>query len=167
MTMPSMTLVGGPSLNDLHTVTLWDDLTQTGADLTFVGINAYNQNTGAPITLVPETDPNAPGGVCTPKNLSYEAIPLINQGDQIVVEITVVLDDTANNTIGKTFVNTAKWSFGRLIEGVFYEPLPGEWGVSAPITISGPNLIVTKSSSETALNLGIPAAFTVNVQNVG
>ena len=167
LTMPSMTLVGGPSLNDLHTVTLWDDLTQTGADLTFVGINAYNQNTGAPITLVPETDPNAPGGVWTPKNLSYEAIPLINQGDQIVVEITVVLDDTANNTIGKTFVNTAKWSFGRLIEGVFYEPLPGEWGVSAPMTISGPNLIVTKSSSETALNLGIPAAFTVNVQNVG
>jgi hypothetical protein len=35
-----MNLGGGPSVNDLHSITLWDDLTATGADLTYVDINA-------------------------------------------------------------------------------------------------------------------------------
>ena len=45
-----------------------------------------------------------------------------------MLEITVVLDDAPTNEPGTVFTNTAKWSFGRLIDGVFYEPLPGEWG---------------------------------------
>ena len=40
------------------------------------------------------------------------------------------------NAPGTQFVNTAKWDFGRLIDGVFYEPLPGEWGISPPLTIA-------------------------------
>ena len=55
---------------------------------------------------------------------------------------------------GKQFVNTAKWDFGRLIDGVFYEPLPGEWGVTPPMTIAAdPILVVTKSGPPT-MNLG-------------
>jgi uncharacterized repeat protein (TIGR01451 family)/fimbrial isopeptide formation D2 family protein len=167
LTLPSMTDVGGPSLNDLHTVTLWDDLTATGADLTYVSLNAYFEGSKAPVTLVPEDDPGAPGGVWTPRNLSYKPIPLIPKGEQIVVEVTVVLDDTATNVTGKSFTNTAQWWFGRLIEGQFYEPLPGEWGISEPMTIAGPALVVTKTSDETALNLGTPATFTIDVQNTG
>ena len=167
LTLPALQILGDPSLNDLHTVTLWDDLTATGADLTFVSINAYDKGTLAPVTLVPETNPLALGGVWTPKNLSYEPIPLITAGTQIVVEITVVLDDTAANTPGTQFINTAKWVFGRLIEGVFYDPLPGEYGVTPPMTIAEPDLVVTKSSPDTALNLGIPASFTIDVQNNG
>ena len=70
LTLPSMNLGGGPSVNDLHTVTLWDDLTATGADLTYVDINAYYKGSGTPVTLVPQDDPSATGGVWTPKNLS-------------------------------------------------------------------------------------------------
>jgi hypothetical protein len=73
--------------------------------------------------------------VWTPKNLSYKPIPLIPAGEQIVIEITVVLDDTPGNAPGTQFVNTAKWQFGRLIDGVYYEPLPGEWGRTEPMTI--------------------------------
>jgi uncharacterized repeat protein (TIGR01451 family)/fimbrial isopeptide formation D2 family protein len=167
LTLPSMQLSGDPSINDLHTVVLWDDLTATGADLTFVSLNAYYEGSGAPVTLVPEDDPSARGGVWTPKNLSYKPIALLPAGEQIIVEITVVLDNTPANAAGMQFVNTAKWWFGRLIDGVFYEPLPGEWGVTQPLTIAEPILVVTKSSSETALNLGIPANFTIDVQNVG
>jgi uncharacterized repeat protein (TIGR01451 family)/fimbrial isopeptide formation D2 family protein len=167
LTLPSMQITGAPSVNDLHTVTLWDDLTATGADLTYVDINAYYKGSGVPVTLVPEDDPASPGGVWTPKNLSYKPIPLIAAGEQVVVEITVVLDNTSANAAGTQFVNTAKWSFGRLIDGVYYEPLPGEWGVTQPMTIAEPNLAVTKTSSETALNLGVPATFTIDVQNIG
>ncbi|MBW2476792.1 MAG: DUF11 domain-containing protein [Deltaproteobacteria bacterium] len=167
LTLPSMTIVGGPSLNDLHTVTLWDDLTTTGADLSYVSHNAYYKSTGQSVTLTPENNPNSPGGQMTTKNISFQPIPLIPKGEQIVVEITVVADDSTTNVAGTSFVNTAKWSFGRLIEGQFYEPLPGEWGVSPPMSIVEPNLVVTKNSDETALNLGTAATFTVDVRNAG
>ncbi|MDH3262216.1 MAG: isopeptide-forming domain-containing fimbrial protein, partial [Acidimicrobiia bacterium] len=167
LTLPSMNLGGGPSVNDLHSVAIWDDLTETGADLTFVGINAYYQGSGVPVTLVPEDDPSAPGGVWTPKNLSYKKIPLIQAGEQIVIEITVVLDDTPANAPGTQFVNTAKWQFGRLIEGVYYEPLPGEWGQTEPMTIVAPELVVTKTGSTSVINVGEWANFTIDVWNGG
>lgn len=168
--LPSMQFpAGDPSPNDLHTVILWDNLTATGVDLTYVNINAYYKGSGTPVTLVPETNPLARGGVWTSKNLSYEPIPLILAGEQIMVEITVVLENTPTNVAGTQFTNTAKWWFGRLIDvdGVptFFDPLPGEWGVSQPMTIAEPDLVVTKTSNETALNLGIPAIFTIDVQN--
>jgi fimbrial isopeptide formation D2 family protein len=167
LTLPAMNLGGGPSADDLHTVTLWDDLTATGADLTYVDINAYYKDSGIPVTLVPESDPSAPGGVWTTKNLSYEPISLIPAGEQIVIEITVVLDDTAGNTAGTQFINTAKWSFGRLIDGVYYEPLPGEWGVTPPMTIAGPDLVVTKIGPSSLINLGQWVDFTIDVLNGG
>jgi len=170
LTLPSMQFpVGDPSPNDLDKVILWDDISAaaTGADLTYVGINAYYKGSGTPVTLVQQTDPLAKGGAWTPKNLSYEPIPLITSGEQIMVDITVVLDDTPLNAAGTPFINTAKWWFGRLIDGVSYDPLPGESGVSEVMTIAEPELIVSKTSDTTALNIGIPANFTINVQNVG
>lgn len=168
LTLPSMDWPAGePSNNDLHTVTLWDDLSATGVDLTYVDINAYYKSSGETITLEKENDPNAKGGVWTPRNLSYKPIPLIDAGDQVVVEITVVLDDTTTNLEGMSFTNTAKWWFGRIIDDTFYEPLPGEWGISQPMTIGEPDLVVTKATDETALNLGIPVIYTIDVQNTG
>jgi uncharacterized repeat protein (TIGR01451 family)/fimbrial isopeptide formation D2 family protein len=167
LTLPSMNLGGGPSVNDLHSITLWDDLTATGADLTYVDINAYYKGTNTPVTFVPEDNPDAPGGVWTPKNLSYKKIPLIRAGGQIVVEITVVLDDTPGNVPGTQFTNTAKWWFGRLIENTYYEPLPGEWGISQPMTIVGPDLVVTKTGPASVVNLGEWAEFTIDVWNNG
>ncbi|HEY5996426.1 MAG TPA: hypothetical protein VIU29_05355, partial [Candidatus Deferrimicrobiaceae bacterium] len=167
LTLPAMSLGGGPSPNDLHSVTVWDDLTATGADLTYLGVNAYYKGSRAPVTLVPEDNPLAPGGVWTPKNLSYKKIPLIRAGEQIVIEFTVVLDDTPRNTPGTQFSNTAKWQFGRLIDGVYYEPLPGEYGQTAPMTIVKPGLVVTKTGPASVINLGQWAQFTVDVWNSG
>ncbi|MCZ6712198.1 MAG: hypothetical protein O7B25_17685, partial [Gammaproteobacteria bacterium] len=149
------------SLNDLHGVTVWDDLNATGADLTYVSHVAYWLGSGAP---APHTFSNV-GGV-----LTFDNLPIIPAGEQIVVEITVVLDDVPANAIGTQFINTAKWDFGRLIDGVFYEPLPGEWGISQPMTIAGPDLVVTKTGPATlgrTLNLGEWGDFTIDVQNAG
>jgi uncharacterized repeat protein (TIGR01451 family) len=149
------------SANDLHGVTVTDDLNATGADLTYLSHVAYWEDTGEPVS---HTFSNA-GGL-----LTFDGFPIIPSQRQIVVEITVVLDDTPNNFVGKQFVNTAKWDFGRLIDGVFYEPLPGEWGVTPPMTIGGPDLVVTKTGPATlgrTLNLGEWGEFAVDVQNVG
>ena len=100
------------SPNDLHGITITDDLNATGVnttvDMTFLGYKAYWKDTGAPI---PHTFSNV-GGV-----LTFDNFPVVPAGEQFVIEITVVLQDTANNTPGKQFVNTAKWDFGRLIDG--------------------------------------------------
>jgi uncharacterized repeat protein (TIGR01451 family)/fimbrial isopeptide formation D2 family protein len=178
LTLPSMNWpVGDPSNNDLHSIVLTDDLTATGADLTYLGNSAYIVDGGTTTSLGALTL----SATSDSKHLEFSyrdnpALALISAGSQIVVELTVVLDDTAANTAGKQFVNTAKWSFGRAIDvddsGVidpdeFFEPLPGEWGISQPMTIGEPDLVVTKTSSETALNLGVPATFSIDVQNVG
>jgi len=149
------------SVNDLHSATLWDDLNATGVDLTYLSHTAYWRDTGAP---VPHSFTNV-GGF-----LTFDGFPIIPAGDQIVIELTVVLDDSPVNTVGTQFINTAKWDFGRLIDGVFYEPLPGEWGISPPMTIGGPELVVTKTGPATlglTLNLGEWGEFTLDVQNTG
>jgi hypothetical protein len=149
------------SPNDVHGVTITDDLNATGADLTYLSHVAYWRDSGTP---VPHTFSNV-GGL-----LTFDAFPIIPAGQQIVIEITVVLDDTPANVAGTQFINTAKWDFGRLIDGVFYEPLPGEWGVTPPLTIAAPELVVTKTGPATlglTLNLGQWGEFAIDVQNAG
>jgi uncharacterized repeat protein (TIGR01451 family) len=145
------------SLNDLHGITVTDDLNATGADLSYVSHVAYWKDTGTP---VPHTFSNV-GGL-----LTFDNFPVVPAGRQIVLEITVVLDNTPANTNGTVFFNTAKWDFGRLIEGVYYEPLPGEWGITDPMTIAGPDLTLTKTGP-TFLNLAQAGDFTLDVQNSG
>src|SRR6266704_1565493 len=144
------------SPNDLHDITVTDDLNATGADLTYVSERVYWLN-GTPI---PHTFSNG-GGVLTFGNL-----PVVLAGQQFVIEVTVVLNDTPGNVPGKQFINTAKWQFGRLIGGTFYEPLPGQWGVTPPMTIAGPVPVVTKTGPAT-MNLGQWGNFGIDVRNTG
>ncbi len=145
------------SVNTLHGVTLVDDLNESGVDLQYVGHTAYWQDSGE---TVAHTFTNI-GGV-----LTFDNFPIVPAGEQIIVELTVVLTDTPANVIGTQFVNRATWDFGRLIDGEFFEPLPGEWGISAPLTIAGPNLVMTKSGPQT-MNFGQVGSFRLDIRNAG
>jgi uncharacterized repeat protein (TIGR01451 family) len=145
------------SVNDLHGVTMTDDLNATGVELTYVSHVAYWEGSGAPVA---HTFSNS-GGL-----LTFDNFPIIPAGEQVVIELTVVLENTLVNRPGTQFVNTAKWDFGRLIDGVFYEPLPGEWGITEPLTIAGPDLVVAKTGPAT-LNLGQTGEFVLDVLNAG
>ena len=145
------------SLNDLHGITLTDDLNAIGADLSYVSHTVYWLDTGL---AVPHTFSNV-GGL-----LTFDNFPIVPAGDQIVLELTVVLDNTPANVNGTLFFNTAKWDFGRLIDGVFYEPLPGEWGITPPMTIAGPDITLTKAGPQ-FLNLAEQGVFVLDVQNAG
>ena len=147
------------SLNDLHGITVTDDLNRiaTGADLSYVSHVAYWLDDNTPI---PHTFSEVAG------LLTFDNFPIVPAGRQFVIEITVVLNDTPGNVSGTTFINTAKWDFGRLIGGVFHEPLPGEWGVTPPMSIAAPDLRVTKSGPAT-MNLGQWGDFVIDVQNLG
>jgi uncharacterized repeat protein (TIGR01451 family) len=150
------------SPNDLHSVVVTDDLNATGAVLTYVSHTAVWEDDGTP---VPHQFSNV-GGL-----LTFSGFPLVAATRQMLIDIAVVLEDVPANAPGTQFVNTAKWEFGRFIDGVFYEPLPGEWGISPPMTIAAPNLVVDKSGTTvlggTFINLGEWAQFTVDVLNSG
>jgi uncharacterized repeat protein (TIGR01451 family) len=145
------------SPNDLHSVTITDDLNATGAVLSYVSHTAYWKASGTP---VPHSFSNV-GGV-----LTFSNFPIIPAGQQIVIDLTVVLKNDPANAPGTQFFNTAKWQFGRLINGVFYQPLPGEDGITPPMTIAAPNLTLTKSGPAT-MSTGQWGQFGLNIQNTG
>jgi uncharacterized repeat protein (TIGR01451 family) len=145
------------SPNDLHSVTITDDLNATGAVLSYVSHTAYWKASGTP---VPHSFSNV-GGV-----LTFSNFPIIPAGQQIVIDLTVVLKNDPANASGTQFFNRAKWQFGRLINGVFYQPLPGEDGITPPMTIVAPNLVLTKTGPAT-MSVGQWGQFGLNVQNTG
>jgi len=145
------------SPNDLHSVVITDDLNATGAVLSYVSHNAYWKGSGTPVSHLFS---NA-GGV-----LTFSNFPIIPAGQQIVIDLTVVLKNDPANTPGTQFLNTAKWEFGRLIDGIFYQPLPGESGMTPPMTIVAPDLVMTKTGPAT-MSFGQWSQFALNVQNIG
>ncbi len=169
LTIPSMNFpAGAPSDHELGNIEVWDDLTATGAALTLQSLNAHYKGTttSVPITQLPDS---------TNKYLHF-TLPNIAAYQQVVIEVEVVLDDTPTNQPGLSFTNTATWQFSRWIDlnenglieaNEFFNPLPGESGISAPMTIVAPVLVVNKTSPATALNVGDPAIFTIDVQNTG
>ena len=168
---------GEADVEDLHNVIIWDDLTTSGAALTYVSNNAYLINPDS------STTPIGPLNVNTTDNKVLEfsyvnnpALVTIPAGSKLVIQLTVVLDDSPVNTPGTQFTNTATWQFSKAIDlnedGIIdpseiFEPLPGQKGVTAPMTIAAPNLVVNKSGSETAVNLGVNVTFTIDAQNTG
>src|SRR5712692_130871 len=108
------------SPNDLHSITITDDLNATGASLSYVSHTAFWKASGTP---VPHSFTNV-GGL-----LTFSNFPIIPAGQQIIIDLTVVLNNVPANAPGTQFFNTAKWQFGRLINGIFYQPLPGEDGI--------------------------------------
>src|SRR3989475_147832 len=147
------------SPNDLHSVIVTDDLNATGASLSYVSHTAFWKASGTP---VPHSFTNV-GGL-----LTFSNFPIIPAGQQIIINITVVLNNVPANAPGTQFFNTAKWQFGRLINGIFYVPLPGENGITPPMTIAAPVLVVTKSGPATMnLGLGQWGNFGIDVQNTG
>ncbi|MEJ2507941.1 MAG: DUF11 domain-containing protein [Gammaproteobacteria bacterium] len=97
---------------------------------------------------------NASGGLDIPAN------------DQLIVDITVVLtDDTTNNTPGKSFTNTANYTYD-VINDDTGTVTNGAAGASGAVTIVAPNLIMTKTGPAN-MRLGVAGTFTLDVQNNG
>jgi large repetitive protein len=146
------------SVNDLHSIKIVDDLNATGVNLTYVSHTVTWLDDG---TAVPHNFTNV-GNV-----LTFDGFPIVTAGRQFAINLTVVLNNSdPPNSPGTQFINTATWEFGRLISGVFYQPLPGENGVTPPLTISAPALVMTKTGPAT-MNLGQWGNFALDLQNTG
>src|SRR5215470_860724 len=144
---------------EVDQVTVTDNLNATGVSLSYVNSSAAWKGSGAP---VPFSVTNASG------LLTFSSFPPIPAGQQIVLTVTVVLNNAVPpNSPGTQFSNTANWTLGTTISGTFHFPLPGEHGVSSPpLTIAAPNLVFTKSGPA-AMAVGQPAQFGLDVLNNG
>ena len=147
------------SNTEVDQVNVTDDLNATGVSLSYVNSSAAWKGSGA---QVPFTVTNASG------LLTFSGFPPIPAGQQIVVSVTVVLNNTVPpNSLGTQFSNTANWTLGTTIGGTFHYPLTGERGFSSPaLTIAAPGLVMTKGGPVT-MNPGQLGQFTLNVQNTG
>jgi large repetitive protein len=144
---------------EVDQVTVTDNLNATGVSLSYVNSSAAWKGSGAP---VPFAVTNASG------LLTFSGFPPIPAGQQIVVSVTVVLNNAVPpNSPGTQFSNTANWTLGTTIGGAFHYPIPGQQGVSSPpLTIAAPSLVMTKGGPAT-MNPGQLGQFTLNVQNTG
>ena len=148
-------VLNGVSQNDLHGITLYDNI---GADPVTVYVNGLDDNdpstppvqlpvvipgTGVDLSLVGTPSVRwcvdlacqtlgaavNPTIVANPNGLiEFDFAPgfIIPQGGRLAIDITVVLDDNSSaNVLGKAFVNTAIWQFGRLIDGDVLQPAAG------------------------------------------
>ena len=144
---------------EVDQVTVTDNLNATGVSLSYVNSSAAWKGSGAP---VPFAATNASG------LLTFSGFPPIPAGQQIVVSVTVVLNNAVPpNSPGTQFSNTANWTLGTTIGGTFHFPLTGQQGISSPpLTIAAPSLVMTKGGPAT-MNPGQLGQFTLNVQNTG
>src|SRR6266404_1540307 len=144
---------------EVDQVTVTDNLNATGVSLSYVNSSAAWKGSGAP---VPFAVTNASG------LLTFSGFPPIPAGQQIVLSVTVVLNNAVPpNSPGTQFSNTANWTLGTTIGGTFHYPIPGEQGISSPpLTIAAPGLVMTKGGPAT-MNPGQLGQFTLNAQNTG
>ena len=169
----------------INNVVIADDLTASGAALSYVNNTAYlvNPSTGARTSVGALTlgaggawIANHPGVLSdSSKHLvfSYEnnhtALDSIPAGYNIEIELTVVLDSTPTNVnpAGTQFANTTKMWFNKTINSTDIVDLQAYPGTTPPMTIIEPDLVVTKTSSISNIKVGTQASYTINVQNTG
>ncbi len=135
-----------------------DDLSASGADLRFLSVAKISGsgswtpvNSGSDTNLVIED---------TTTGIDIPAM------EQIVVEITVVLEDTPGNTSGATFSNTA-WYFWNWFDDDPASERPGNAGTTAAMTIVGPDTVTVEKSGPATMTIGTAESFTLNAQNTG
>jgi uncharacterized repeat protein (TIGR01451 family) len=155
----SITIPATPQPTAMYDVRILDNLSfaVTGVDMSFVSVQRVSGtqtwtpvNTGTATNLVITDTTN---GIDIPAN------------EQVVVNVTVVLNDTANNTAGKLFQNTATYTYDSINNNTT-TVANGAPGASGAITIVGPNVTLQKSGPGT-MRVGVPGTFTLNVQNTG
>ncbi len=153
ITVPSV-----PYAFPAYDVRIYDDLTASAADMRFLSVTRISGsttwtpvNTGTPTDLVLE---DTTDGIDIPA------------GEQIVLEIEVVLEDNAANVTGLDYANSASYLYN-YVDGNLTTQRVGTAGMSADMTIVGPDTVTMTKSGPVSMTIGANAGFTLDVQNTG
>ncbi|KJS32549.1 MAG: hypothetical protein VR64_06500 [Desulfatitalea sp. BRH_c12] len=140
----------------LFDVRILDDLSASAADLSFVSVVKVSGS--QPWT--PVNTGNATQLVIEDTTIGID-IPV---GEQIVLDITVVLNDSSANTSGLQFNNTATYTY-RAIDNDPATQAPGIPDTTDNMTIVGPDTLTVEKTGPANLQVGVAGTFTLNLHN--
>ncbi|MDH5424238.1 MAG: isopeptide-forming domain-containing fimbrial protein, partial [Gammaproteobacteria bacterium] len=153
-----ITIPATPITTMLHDVRILDDLTASAADLIFVNATKVSGsldwtpvNSGSSSSLIIE---DTSSGIDIPA------------GEQVVLNISVQVMNTATNISGLLFNNTATYTYNQLANDNSTQQA-GTGSTTADMTIVGPDSLTLVKSGPAEMRIGIPAIFTLDVQNTG
>jgi uncharacterized repeat protein (TIGR01451 family)/fimbrial isopeptide formation D2 family protein len=151
-----ITVPATPQDTALNDVRILDDLSASAADLLFVSV-----------TKVSGSEPWTPVNTGSATNLIIEDPTIgidIPAGEQIIIDITVVLEDTATNVSGLQFNNTADYTFNQ-INGDPTTQIPGGSDTTANMTIVGADTVTLEKNGPAIVQLETLATYTLNLHN--
>ncbi|MGD8891385.1 MAG: hypothetical protein PVF94_00005 [Desulfobacterales bacterium] len=151
-----ITVPATPQDTALHDVRILDDLTASAADLIFVSV-----------TKVSGSQPWTPVNTGSAANLVIEDTTTgidIPAGEQIAIDITVVLDDTPTNVSGLQFNNTADYTYNQINNDPATQA-PGGADTTDNMNIVGADTLTLEKSGPAVVQLESPATYTLNIHN--
>ena len=141
----------------LYDVRILDNLATSAADISYVSLTQISGPAWTPVV----TEVPAKNLVISGSGSGLD----IPAGQQVVFDIRVVLNDSAGNTTGLTFQNSASYTYNQF-NGDNATQTATVADATANMTITGAELSMQKSGPAT-MRIGVPATFTLNVQNTG
>jgi large repetitive protein len=154
----TITVPATPQAVALYDVRILDDLSASAADLSVISVSK-----------VAGSQPWTPVNTGSATHLMIEdpAIGIdIPAGEQIVIGVTVVLNDTPVNVSGLQFTNTAGYTFNA-INNDSTTQAEGGADTTDPLTIVGPDALTLEKSGPATMQVGAPATFTLEIHNGG
>jgi uncharacterized repeat protein (TIGR01451 family) len=151
-----ITVPAAPHDTALHDVRILDDLSASAADLVFVSV-----------TKVSGSQPWTPVNTGSATNLVIEDTTTgidIPAGEQIVIDVMVVLANTATNVVGLQFNNTADYTYNQISNDPTTRTSGGS-DTTDNMTIVGAEILTLEKTGPATMQSGTPATFTLNVHN--
>jgi len=151
-----ITVPATPQDTALNDVRILDDLNVSAADLIFISV-----------TKVSGSEPWTPVNTGNATNLVIEDTTIgidIPANEQVVIDITVVLDDTATNVSGLQFNNTADYTFNQINADPTTQTSGGA-DTTENMTIVGADTVTLEKTGPAIVQLETPATYTLNFHN--
>jgi uncharacterized repeat protein (TIGR01451 family)/fimbrial isopeptide formation D2 family protein len=153
-----ITVPATPLATALNDVRILDDLSASAADMRFISV-----------AKIAGSQPWTPVNTGSATNLVIEDTTIgidIPAGEQIVVDVTVILEDTPTNVSGLQFNNTASYTYNQINNDPVTQN-PGGSDTTANMTIVGADALTMDKTGPVDMQVGTPAGFTLDVHNPG
>ena len=158
-----ITVPDTPQATALYDVRILDNLDNLApnVDVIFVDVNKISVpgtwvpiNVGTPTNIIIADENDAVRGIDIPA------------GEQVVIDLTVVLRNSSNNVEGDTFTNLASYTYNS-VNGNILTVQNGGADSDVPLTIVEPLAMTMEKTGPALMTFGVPGTFTLNAQNIG
>lgn len=142
----------------LYDVRVLDNLALSAADISYVSITQVSGPAWTPVV----TEAPAKNLVISGSGTGLD----IPAGQQVVFDVTVVLNNSATNVSGLLFHNTASYTYNQFNDNNTTQASGGA-GVTADMTIIGPDSVTLTKTGPATMRPTVPGTFTLDVHNTG